>query len=80
MKITNKTTVLRGVININKILLKILAYIIVTILYIISLSITLGVIYTGLNSLIGLITAFNIKDLVTFLLVVIFFYWIIKTS
>ena len=67
-------------ININKILSKILAYIIVIILYIISLSITLGVIYTGLNSLIGLITAFNIKDLVTFLLVVIFFYWIYKTS
>ena len=79
-RITNKTTVLRGVININKILLKILAYIIVIILYIISLSITLGVIYTGLNSLIGLITTFNIKDLVTFLLVVIFSYWIIKTS
>ena len=61
-------------------IIKILAHIIVIILYIISLSITLGVIYTGLNSLIGLITAFNIKDLVTFLLVVIFFYWIIKTS
>lgn len=61
-------------------IIKILARIIVIILYIISLSITLGVIYTGLNSLIGLITAFNIKDLVTFLLVVIFFYWIIKTS
>lgn len=61
-------------------IIKILARIIVIILYIISLSITLGVIYTGLNSLIGLITAFNIKDLVAFLLVVIFFYWIIKTS
>lgn len=59
---------------------KILAYIIVIILYVISLLVALGVIYTGLNSLIGLITAFNIKDLVTFLLVVIFFYWIIKTS
>ena len=58
---------------------KILAYIIVIILYVISLLVALGVIYTGLNSLIGLITAFNIKDLVTFLLVVIFFYWIIKT-
>lgn len=59
---------------------KILAYIIVIILYVISLLVALGVIYTGLNSLIGLITAFNIKDLVTFLLVVIFFYWILKTS
>lgn len=59
---------------------KILAYIIVIILYVISLLVALGVMYTGLNSLIGLITAFNIKDLVTFLLVVIFFYWIIKTS
>lgn len=59
---------------------KILAYIIVIILYVISLLVALGVIYTGLNSLIGLITAFNIKDLVTFLLVVIFFYWVIKTS
>lgn len=59
---------------------KILAYIIVIILYVISLLVALGVIYTGLNSLIGLITAFNIKDLVTLLLVVIFFYWIIKTS
>ena len=59
---------------------KILAYIIVIILYVISILVALGVIYTGLNSLIGLITAFNIKDLVTFLLVVIFFYWIIKTS
>ena len=59
---------------------KILAYIIVIILYVISLLVALGVIYTGLNSLIGLITAFNIKDLVTFLFVVIFFYWIIKTS
>lgn len=60
-------------------IIKILAYIIVIILYVISLSITLGVMYTGLNSLIGLITAFNIKDLATFLLVVIFFYWIVKT-
>ena len=59
---------------------KILAYIIVIILYVISLLVALGVMYTGLNSLIGLITAFNIKDLVTFLLVVIFFYWISKTS
>ena len=59
---------------------KILAYIIVIILYVISLLVALGVMYTGLNSLIGLITAFNIKDLVTFLLVVIFFYCIIKTS
>ena len=59
---------------------KILAYIIVIILYVISLLVALGVMYTGLNSLIGLITAFNIKDLVTFLLVVIFFYWVIKTS
>lgn len=61
-------------------IIKILAHIIVIILYVISLLVTLGVIYTGLNSLIGLITTFNIKDLVTFLLVVIFFYWIIKTS
>ena len=59
---------------------KILAYIIVIILYVISLLVALGVMYIGLNSLIGLITAFNIKDLVTFLLVVIFFYWILKTS
>ena len=59
---------------------KILAHIIVIILYVISLLVALGVIYTGLNSLIGLITAFNIKDLVTFLLVVIFFCWIYKTS
>ena len=59
---------------------KILAYIIVIILYVISLLVALGVMSTGLNSLIGLITTFNIKDLVTFLLVVIFFYWIIKTS
>ena len=61
-------------------IIKILTHIIVIILYIISLLVALGVMYTGLNSLIGLITAFNIKDLVTFLLVVIFFYWIIKTS
>ena len=61
-------------------IIKILARIIVIILYVISLLVALGVMYTGLNSLIGLITAFNIKDLVTFLLVVIFFYWIIKTS
>lgn len=61
-------------------IIKILAYIIVIILYVISLLVALGVIYTGLNSLIGLITAFNIKDLVTFLLVVIFSYWTIKTS
>ena len=64
----------------NNKIIKILAYIIVIILYVISLLVALGVMYTGLNSLIGLITAFNIKDLVTFLLVVIFFYWIIKTS
>ena len=61
-------------------IIKILAHIIVIILYVISLLVALGVMSTGLNSLIGLITAFNIKDLVTFLLVVIFFYWIIKTS
>lgn len=61
-------------------IIKILARIIVIILYVISLLVALGVMYTGLNSLIGLITAFNIKDLVAFLLVVIFFYWIIKTS
>lgn len=61
-------------------IIKILTHIIVIILYVISLLVALGVIYTGLNSLIGLITAFNIKNLVTFLLVVIFFYWIIKTS
>lgn len=60
--------------------LKILAHIIVMILYGISITVTLGLMYIGLTSLVGLITAFNIKDLVTFLLVVIFFYWIIKTS
>lgn len=60
--------------------IKTLAILIATILYSLSLLVVLALVYTGLSSIIGLITAFNIKDLVTFLLVVIFFYWIIKTS
>ena len=60
--------------------IKTLAILIATILYSLSLLVVLALVYTGLSSIIGLITTFNIKDLVTFLLVVIFFYWIIKTS
>ena len=60
--------------------IKTLAILIATILYSLSLLVVLALVYTGLSSIIGLITAFNIKDLVTFLLVVIFSYWIIKTS
>ena len=59
---------------------KVLSIIIVMVLYLISLSVVLTLVYIGLSSLSGLIIRFNIKDMITFLLVVIFFYWIIKTS
>lgn len=60
--------------------IKTLAILIATILYSLSLLVVLALVYTGLSSIIGLISNFNLKDLVAFLLVVIFFYWIIKTS
>lgn len=59
---------------------KILSIIIVTLLYLISLSVALALVYVGLSSLSGLMVRLNIKDMITFLTVVVFFYWIIKTS
>ena len=59
---------------------KILAYVIVIILYVISLSITLWAMYTVLNSLIGLITVFSMSDALISLVSAIFFYWIYKTN
>ena len=59
---------------------KILAIIVVSLLYAATLLITLSIVSAGILGLIGLIKAFNIRDLVISLMVVIFFYWIYKTS
>ena len=59
---------------------KALAITIVVIFYMTSIITALALIYIGLSSLTGLIIGFNIKDLTVLLMVVIFFYWIIKTS
>ena len=59
---------------------KILAIIVVSLLYAATLLITLSIVSAGILGLIGLIKAFNIRDLVISLMVVIFFYCIYKTS
>lgn len=59
---------------------KILSIIIVTLLYVISLSVALAFVYIGLSSLSGLIVRFNVKDMIRFLTVVVFLFWILKTN
>lgn len=59
---------------------KILSIIIVTLLYLISLSVALALVYIGLSSLSGLIVRFNVKDMIRFLTVVVFLFWILKTN
>ena len=59
---------------------KILAIIVVILLYAATLLITTLIVYAGISGLISLITAFNIKDVVILLMIAIFFYWIYKTS
>ena len=59
---------------------KILAIIVVSLLYAATLLITLSIVSAGILGLIGLIKAFNIRDLVISLMVVIFFYCIYKIS
>lgn len=58
---------------------KILAIIITIVLYIITLSVFLLVLYIGLNSVDGLIESFNLKDFTQLSMVTAFFYWAIKT-
>lgn len=59
---------------------KILAIIIVALLYAAILLITTLIVCAGVSGLIRLVTAFNMRDALISLGVVIFFYWIIKTS
>ena len=58
---------------------KILAIIITIVLYIITLSVFLLVLYIGLNSVDGLMESFNLKDFASLSMVTVFFYWAIKT-
>ena len=58
---------------------KILAIIITIVLYIITLSVFLLVLYIGLNSVDGLMESFNLKDFTQLSMVTAFFYWAIKT-
>ena len=59
---------------------KILENIIVTLLYAATLLITTLIVCAGVSGLIRLVTAFNMRGALISLMVVIFFYWIIKTS
>ena len=59
---------------------KILATTIVSLLYIVVLLITTLIVCAGVSGLIRLVTAFNMRGALISLMVVIFFYWIIKTS
>lgn len=59
---------------------KILATIMVLLLYIVSLLIALLMVYAGVLGLIRLIMSFNIKDALITSIIAIFFYWIYKTS
>ena len=59
---------------------KILAIIVVSLLYAATLLITLSIVSAGILGLIGLISAFNIRDSVISLMSVIFFYYIYKKS
>ena len=59
---------------------KILAIIVVSLLYTTTLLITLSIVSAGILGLIGLISAFNIRDSVISLMSVIFFYYIYKKS
>ena len=59
---------------------KILAIIIVSLLYAATFLITLSIVSAGILGLVGLIKVLNIKDLMISLMVAIFFYWIYKTS
>ena len=59
---------------------KILVTIIVLLLYIVSLLITLLMVYAGVLGLIRLIMSFNIKDALITSMIAIFFYRIYKTS
>lgn len=59
---------------------KILATIIVLLLYTVALLITTLIVYAGVLGLIRLIMSFNIKDALITSIIAIFFYWIYKTS
>ena len=59
---------------------KILAIIVVSLLYIVSLLIALLMVYAGVLGLIRLIMSFNIKDALITSIIAIFFYWVYKTS
>ena len=59
---------------------KILVIIVVSLLYAATLLITLSIVSAGILGLIGLISAFNIRDSVISLMSVIFFYYIYKKS
>ena len=59
---------------------KILAIIIVSLLYAATFLITLSIVSASILGLVGLIKVLNIKDLMISLMVAIFFYWIYKTS
>lgn len=59
---------------------KILATIIVLLLYTVALLITTLIVYAGALGLIRLIMSFNIKDALITSIIAIFFCWIYKTS
>lgn len=59
---------------------KILAVIIVVLLYATAILLTSLITYIGILGLIGLVVDFNIKDFMISSIIIIFFYWIYKTS
>ena len=59
---------------------KILAIIVVILLYAATLLITTLIVYAGVLGLIRLTMSFNIKDALITSMIAIFFYWIYKTS
>ena len=60
--------------------IRILAKITAIILYAIAMSVVLALVYVGLSSLAELLRNYNFKDAVVFCVVVIFLYFIIKSS